>query len=234
MAITLFGHTAPQPRGSLRERTNAPPPPPPPPSRAASRRHFAARSPPPFPPRPALALGRFCPSAAAVAGGRARGARWRGHAQPAAARQCPGSLTTPTAPTGTGVGGGAGNLAKFIIYSWGKHTKSCIFMTYPSAYVFEGNLRRTQRQPRRVGALRIPSHVCAKEAITVITMMMMMEKRRAMMTGTGMTRWEGSRSATLLGAARRYGEGSSGSTKGTQKEMGLIWGRCSVLTLRRA
>lgn len=104
-------------------------------------------------------------------------------------------------------------------------------MTYPSAYVFEGSLRRTQRQPRRVGALRIPSHVCAKEAITVITMMMMMEKRRAMMTGTGMTRWEGSRSATLLGAARRYGEGSSGSTKGTQKEMGLIWGRCSVLTL---
>lgn len=114
-------------------------------------------------------------------------------------------------------------------------------MTYPSTCVFEGSLRRTQRQPREVGVLSTAGRVCTKEAtlrreaMTVVTMitMMMTKRRRAMMTGTGMMRWEGSRSATvlLLGAARRYGEGCLVSTKGAQEEMGLIWRHCSMLTL---
>lgn len=86
------------------------------------------------------------------------------------------------------------NLAKFFLGINILNFFTTIRITYMSMYLFEVNLLRTQKHAWKMESLRIASHACTKksmlrkETVTMITMM----KRRVMMTGTGMMRWEDS------------------------------------------
>lgn len=86
------------------------------------------------------------------------------------------------------------------------------------------NLRKTQKRVKRVRSLRAASYAHVKKLTLRKEMVMrttMMKKK--MKTGTGMMRWEDSRSATMLlvDAIHRYVEGYSVSLEGAQELMGL-------------